>query len=1450
MAAGPVFPAFLKIEHQRDGSARSSFMAEVDSMLGDAERRFNRFSSEAKRQLDGALSVKRNTFGSLDLGVDEMKAAAAAQQARATAAREVAAATAAAAREEGDYSQKARLSIAATEALAREEEQAAIAARNHADALEQIQIQLNKTKSGTEALIGSTRQGTTANQNVINSSRAVRTAYVQVGQQFQDMVVQAQAGTSAFVIFAQQVPQAAFALSGLEDSANKTQARIGSIATFLAGPWGAAVTIAVAVLGPLAFELFKTGDTADKANHSVAELTEKLKEDALEAENSRLAHEAFSKTLQGQIEIQRKLTEALKDTLKTQRELNQEKVAEAGTNVANLRRDQAVAARDLILARNHLQEQIRQRDEAFSAGANEATISGMNRAIESTRRKIESLQNDLNAALTAANAAEQNLRIAQINVIKTDAEQRATAEGRIEELYKNRIREATKAAQADRALLDLLPAKLDAINAEKDAALKALREKERAQKSLNKETERAANSAQFDLPFAASSITSRFGPRQRPTAGASSNHGGVDFAQPFGTPVKVTQVGVVEAVGYNSGLGKYVVVNHGGGTKTRYGHLSDNSIVAEGQSVEKGAVIGKVGSTGTSTGNHLHYEVMVNGKRVDPMKGKFPFDPIKVSETAEASAAKLEEFGQRATASIESISTRFSDQPKLIKQVALATADLDAIIQDLGTRQPPGFEKLIEQAKEAKAVVAEAINQPFKDYMRDQEQSLAIQGMIASGREDEAAAMQVILRLYERVGVVTAEQQEQIRDNIEAEKQLNEVLEQRSTIINAYASSISSVRSDLESLLGGGMSGKDFLKNLKKNFQQLQGRLMTEQLFGPMLRALEDQIRKSTGIQSSLDVMKSGMENAGDKSNVLATAFERAAQRVDLVSGPGSSNASPANAFGLATSDSVQMRAIIDALGDYASPANDNANSDAIVVTANKKTADATGKMAMGVNAITPEEYAQMMAKVITAPLASALADLGINISGTLSGALAGNTVGGIPGAIVGGLRGFMGDFGKDIFGEGAAEAIMQGLDGAMQGIQMGTQAAGLMKALGIKTSTTGAQIGGAIGSFIPIPGGQIIGSVLGGLVGGLFKTARTARANITGIDAIDLGGKDKKNYEAANSLADSVISGLKSIADTLDAEIGSFNTTIGVRDKKYRVNANGTSLKTGNGAVDFGDDAEAAVKYAIADAIKDGALMGLRATTQALLQMGDDIEAQIQKALDFENVFTELKRIKNPVGAAIDEINKEFERLIKIFGEAGATAQEWAQLEELYGIKRAEAIKAATEAMVSSLQDLYDFLSFGDSGLSLRDRDKELRTRYAGLKSRVEAGDTTAFDEYSKVGRELLDVERQLYGSTQAYFELHEEMRATTQAALDRQKALANAAANSDNPFSASTVPVNDNTNVVEAVNGVGPALATVLAPKMDATNGYLATLTQQNGSLLQALRTMFAQNANTGSW
>jgi murein DD-endopeptidase MepM/ murein hydrolase activator NlpD len=139
------------------------------------------------------------------------------------------------------------------------------------------------------------------------------------------------------------------------------------------------------------------------------------------------------------------------------------------------------------------------------------------------------------------------------------------------------------------------------------------------------ETGKSAKKFLVRKPVNNAIMRSGFGSRRHPILGYVKMHTGVDWATAYGTPIFASGNGVVEVAGWEGGYGKYVKLKHNNGYETAYGHMSAFAKGLEvGKRVRQGQVIGFVGSTGQSTGAHVHYEILVNGRFVDPMRIKLP----------------------------------------------------------------------------------------------------------------------------------------------------------------------------------------------------------------------------------------------------------------------------------------------------------------------------------------------------------------------------------------------------------------------------------------------------------------------------------------------------------------------------------------------------------------------------------------------------------------------------------------------------------------------------------------------------------------------------------------------------------------------------------------------------------------------------------------------------------
>ncbi|MCO5162298.1 MAG: M23 family metallopeptidase [Mesorhizobium sp.] len=160
---------------------------------------------------------------------------------------------------------------------------------------------------------------------------------------------------------------------------------------------------------------------------------------------------------------------------------------------------------------------------------------------------------------------------------------------------------------------------------------------------------------------------SGFGARRHPILGYVRMHTGVDWSAPRGTPIIAAGNGVIEKAGWTGGYGRQTIVRHANGYETSYSHQSGLAKgVAPGARVRQGQVIGYVGSTGLSTGNHLHYELIVNGNKVDPMRVRLPVGKVLKGDELEAFKKEKER--------VDALLREEGDDPLKVAQAAAAQA--------------------------------------------------------------------------------------------------------------------------------------------------------------------------------------------------------------------------------------------------------------------------------------------------------------------------------------------------------------------------------------------------------------------------------------------------------------------------------------------------------------------------------------------------------------------------------------------------------------------------------------------------------------------------------------------------------------------------------------------------------------------------------------------------------
>ena len=172
------------------------------------------------------------------------------------------------------------------------------------------------------------------------------------------------------------------------------------------------------------------------------------------------------------------------------------------------------------------------------------------------------------------------------------------------------------------SLLSELSAQEKALNADIQAKISELNKQQQQQQGGNNGNSGGSTVGTGNLvwPSYCTYITSRQGPRTHPITGEYKNHGGTDIGASYGSAIYAADSGTVvrSSDGWNGGWGNYVMIDHGNGMQTLYAHMSSRA-VSVGQTVSRGQTIGYVGSTGNSTGPHLHWEVTVNGVRQNPL---------------------------------------------------------------------------------------------------------------------------------------------------------------------------------------------------------------------------------------------------------------------------------------------------------------------------------------------------------------------------------------------------------------------------------------------------------------------------------------------------------------------------------------------------------------------------------------------------------------------------------------------------------------------------------------------------------------------------------------------------------------------------------------------------------------------------------------------------------------
>jgi murein DD-endopeptidase MepM/ murein hydrolase activator NlpD len=548
----------------------------------------------------------------------------------------------------------------------------------------QVDASVELAKRNMRDLRGAIDQDTNAIDNALGR---VEKSHARMGQQLQktgqfrgglqqlsfqvgDVSQQMALGVSGSRIFIQQSGQVIQALQLMTTNAT------GFLA-FLAGPWGIALLTGATLLSTILIpKLFATKD-------AVGDLVEKMREQAKQADLNRQADEAWKRTIEGLTDAIRRRREEQSKSLQTDIQAEQESLDQAKAERDRAERDLATKRAELARA----EQELGKRRSLFNNNVDPQLSSMYRTDLAAQQRIVDRLKGEVAALERGAATAAANVRGAEIPIAERHVEVRVDAVAAATDRYTatlGRLRKELQAGRIDQAAFER---ELEKARRKRDADIEA------ANQAKRQSTSGTGELSTFILPVSGP-ITSGFGARTPPTKGASSFHPAIDIGAPLGTPVKAAAAGVVIYTGRLGGLGNVVIVDHGGGTITEYGHLS-KILTQKGASVGQGAVIAQVGSTGISTGPHLDYRVKVGGKYVDPRTGRFPVDSIAAGMKAGNAATK-------AADTVENQNDTFASQLQQLEgQLLSAQAELVQGIQqqaDFAKQQVDADQKRFELA--------------------------------------------------------------------------------------------------------------------------------------------------------------------------------------------------------------------------------------------------------------------------------------------------------------------------------------------------------------------------------------------------------------------------------------------------------------------------------------------------------------------------------------------------------------------------------------------------------------------------------------------------------------------------------------------------------------------------------------------------------------------------------
>lgn len=681
----------------------------------------------------------------------------------------------------------------------------------------------------------------------------------------------------------------------------------------------------------------------------------------------------------------------------------------------------------------------------------------------------------------------------------------------------------------------------------------------------------------------------------------------------------------------------------------------------------------------------------------------------------------LAELGEDLGNKIAGIKDQFSDLPAVVAKSNAAMRQLDDVASDVERKKPPNYKQLISDIASAREVIENSLSKPLQDFLDKSREDAAVDELLIAGKRNQADALRIALSLQKQMGPLNKDQLASVLATVQAERERTEALQQQQDKINTYLDATRSVRSEIEAILSG--SGK--LSNFREIFKNLSGKVLAEKIFGAAFRDLDKWVQDESGVKDSATYLSTQVKSAGDAAYELAAALRGAGGQIAATP---MENATAR--FGLDPAGSFEtMAAAAEAKWQ-----SEHSGEAGITVVGQRRDGER----------LSPSAYADQLGKKIAGPLTDGLNQIFgtkffSRFEGTLGGAVTGYMTAGPLGAVLGGVKSIT----------GLSQSMAGKLDGALKGAQTGTMVAGVANAFGVKLSGGGAQLGGAVGSFLPIPGGQVIGAIAGGLIGKLFGGG--AKWGTQAVGSVGKAGGNSTDMQgnvggAAGSIADS----LASIAERLGGSVGSYSVSIGQMDNKWRVSTSGRTGKLENkygDVTNFGQDGDAALKFALVDAIKDGAITGVSEAVKRALASSGDAEKALSEALKVQDLEKLLGGIGGEINKAFADFERQAKERLRIASQYGFDV---VKVEERNAQDRLKLSQQLLDQQVGSLQRLIDEMTSGSlfEGSAV-DQRSAILADIDKAKAGIAAGTEGAADKLAGLFERLNAVSKDIYGTT-----------------------------------------------------------------------------------------------------